>query len=219
MVASMSAADHLDPHPLDAVTEGACPATPSMGLISLLFALNVATGLPPEALQFSPATAWPRVRSRTDGIIQSESLWAMLERPIINLGHGEAVLGDVDERLRGLAVLLDVYRVIDWSGALISIGVVSADPALPGGTSTSDLWALAQEARVGCGIEHWTHDGIGDAACLANFGKTMQLVWMRGDRLATVSVSCIDGGQHWMRHAVRSVATLVDNQLRASAAT
>ena len=35
--------------------------------------------------------------------------------------------------------------------------------------------------------------------------------------LATVSVSCIDGGQHWMRHATRAVAGLIESRLRSPA--
>jgi hypothetical protein len=186
-----------------------------MGIVPLLFAVNVATGLPPQALQFSPTRAWPTIRPRTHGIIEAPGLAVMLGRPVMELGRGCVVLGDVDERLRGLLVSLDVFRVIDWSGALVSIGVVRSDPVTPGGTSIADLWTLAREAIVQHGIEYSAYGGVGDAAFLANFGKTVQLAWMTGDRLATVSVSCIDGGQHWMRHATRAVAGLIESRLRS----
>jgi hypothetical protein len=60
--------------------------------------------------------------------------------------RGRVKLGDIDERLGGLVVSLDVLRTIEGGGALIGVGIVRPDPTWCGapGATPGDLWTLAR---------------------------------------------------------------------------
>jgi hypothetical protein len=102
------------------------------------------------------------------------------------------MLGEVDDRLGGLVLSVDVFRVIEGGGALVGVGVIGPDPTLGGasGATPGDLWALARQALTRDGIVHEPQSGIGQDAFLATYGQgTAQAAWVTGNRVATTSVA------------------------------
>ncbi len=195
-------------------TEGATAHTP--GLLTLLFELSLAVALPPAAILAPPTAVRPAVHSDPHAILNARELAAVLDRPTTEVGRGRVALGEVDRRLRGLVVWLDVFRVTDRSGALVCLSVVRPDPAASedGGATTADLWALAWEALVRHGVAGQRLGGLGDDAFLAvHRGKTAQVAWVAGDRLATASVTCLAGGNEWAIEAARGIAVVAEDYL------
>ena len=51
----------------------------------------------------------------------------------------------------------------------------------------------------------------GDDAFLAMYhGTTAQVAWMAGGRLATASVTCLAGDEHWAIAAAHAIAAFLD---------
>jgi hypothetical protein len=204
----------LRPTPVDEVGR---TTTLTAGLETLLFALSLVTALPPAAMLAQPCAALPVVRSNPRALLSPIELATVLGRPTAEVGRGRVELREIDSRLHGLAVSLNVFRVTDGSGALISLSVVGPDvtASSDGGATTADLWALTCEAllrhSVGCEYQ----DGVEYDAILVLYGGiTAQLVWLAGDRLATASVTSLDSEEAWMIEAARSIAVLLDRRLR-----
>src|SRR5437870_3058194 len=87
------------------------PVGRTRGLVPLLFALNFATALPPAALLFPANGPCPRVRPGSAAVLSAPDLAMLLGRPTIEIGSGRIELSDVDARLGGLDVWLDVFQV------------------------------------------------------------------------------------------------------------
>jgi hypothetical protein len=189
------------------------PVVRAAGLVPLLFALNFAIALPPDAIIPPPDVAWPRVHPRCHAIVSAIDLAAALERPTRSVGCGRIMLADVDQRLRGLTVSLEVFRVIDGGGALVGVGVVTADRAANGGTTVADLWKLARQVLVNQAVDCFPPDGGGDDTFLAEYGSTVQGAWLAGDILVTAGVTGPDGERAWRIQAARSIALIVRDHL------
>jgi hypothetical protein len=198
------------------------------GLVTPLFGLSLATALPPAAMFAPPGGGRPVVKSDPHTILNPMDLAVVLDRPTAEVWRGRVALGEIDERLGGLEILLYVFQVTDGSGALVCLSAVRPDPAAPGdgGATPADLWKLACEALVRYDIAYEWHVGIGDDAFLVVYGGvTAQVAWVTVDRLATVSVTCLAGEQGWAVEAVRSIAILandylaIEHRLRQSSAS
>ncbi len=186
------------------------------GLLTLLFELSLGVGLPPAAILATPTAVRPAIHSDAHAILNARELAAVLNRPTTEVGRGRVALAEIDRRLRGLVAWLDVFRVADRSGALVSLSVVRPDPDASGdgGATTADLWALAQEALIRHGVAGQRLGGLGDDAFLAvHGGKAAQVAWVAGARLATASVTCLARDNAWMVEAARSIAVLADDEL------
>jgi hypothetical protein len=192
------------------------PTGQTTGVATLLFGLSLATALPPSALLMPSNAALPVVRSDAHPILSSIDLEAALGRPTMEVGRGRVALEEVDRRMRRLVVSLAVFQVTDGSGALISLGVVTPHWTASGndGATITDLWALAREALPRHGIA-WRHSirGGGDALLVVYGGVTAQVAWLAGDRLATASVTSLDGSENWTVEAACSIAVLLDRRL------
>jgi hypothetical protein len=182
----------------------------STGLASLLFTLNFAIGLPPTAVTPPPTPAYPTVLPLPHPIVSPEGLTAVLGRPTVEIGRGRIGLGQVDTRLGGLVVSLDVFRAIDGPGALIGLSIVRPDPARPGPATVADLWRLSCAALAQHGVSTGHPGRSGDGAFLAVYGGTAQLAWRAGTGLATVSVTQLHGDPAWNLQAARSIAGFAD---------
>jgi hypothetical protein len=121
----------------------------------------------------SPNAALPAVRSDPHAILSPIELAAVLGRPTAEVGRGRVALAEIDQRLHDLVVSLDVFRVTDGSGALVSLSVVRPDQTASGasGATTVDLWALAREALPRCGGDYEYAVGVGDDALLMLYGR------------------------------------------------
>jgi len=204
----------LRPTPVDEVGR---TTTLTAGLETLLFALSLVTALPPGAMLAQPNAALPAVRPDPHALLNPGELTTVLGRPTVEVGRGRVELREIDPRLHGLAVSLDVFRVTDGSGALISLSVVGPDltAGSDGGATTADLWALTCGAllRHSVGCEYQV--GVEDDAILVLYGGiTAQLVWLAGACRVTASVTSLNGDEEWMIQAVRSIAVVLDRHIR-----
>jgi hypothetical protein len=192
------------------------PTGQTTGVATLLFGLSLATALPPSALLMPSNAALPVVRSDAHPILSSIDLEAVLGRPTTEVGRGRVALEEVDRRMRRLVVSLAVFQVTDGSGALISLGVVTPHRTVSGrgGATITDLWAMAREAlpRYGIALRHSIRGGD-DALLVLYGGVTAQVAWLAGDRLATASVTSLDGSESWTVEAACSIAVLLDRRL------
>jgi hypothetical protein len=116
------------------------------------------------------------------------------------------MLAGIDQRLRGLVVSLEVFRVIDGGGALVGVGVVGPYRATSGGTTTVDLWKLARQALEHHGVNYVRPGGCGDDTFLADYGRTVQVAWLTGGSLVTASVTGPDSERDWILRAARVLA-------------
>jgi hypothetical protein len=183
----------------------------------LLLGMSLATALPPTVLLSPPGAVRPVVRSDHHTSLDLTKLTAALDRPTAELWRGQIHLGEIDERLRGLEMRLQIVRVVDGSGALVHLGTVSPAPATAGVPATRpiDLWRLACEAHAQSGATYGCQAGIGETAFLAVYGGvTAQVAWLASGRLATASVTSLVWEQDWTVVAARSVAVLLDHELR-----
>jgi hypothetical protein len=200
----------------DPLDDSTLPTVLSTESPILLFGLSIATALPPAAMLAPPGLIRPAVQSNLRAILDPLELTLALNRPTADLWRGQVRLGEIDERLHGLEMLLHVVRVIDGSGALVCLSTVSPDPTARGaaGARPADLWRLACEALARHGIAHEREAGIGEAAFLAvHGGVTAQVAWLAGDRLATASVTSLAGEKAWAVDAARSLAVVLDRRL------
>jgi hypothetical protein len=184
------------------------------GLAPLLFGVGLATALPPAAILPPPDVVQPAIRADTHIALDAADLALILDRSVADLGSGRVALSQVDTRLAGLAASVRLYRVIDGggAGALVSIGLVSPDRAADSHTSTTvaKLWKLACLALTQHAIPGGYLDGLGDEAFLAMYlGTTAQIAWLVGDRLATASVTCLTGDEHWAIATAHTIAAFL----------
>jgi hypothetical protein len=180
------------------------------GLAPLLFALNFAVGLPPKAMMAPPTPRYPTVRPLPRPIVSPSGLTMILGRPTIEIGRGRITLGEVDTRLGGLTISLDVFRATEGPGALIGLGIVRPDPTRTSGTTIADLWRLSRAAMSQHGVPTAHPGRSGDGAFMAVYGGTAQLAWLAGAGLATVSVTQLHGDPVWILQAARSIAVFAD---------
>jgi hypothetical protein len=184
------------------------------GLAPLLFGLGLATALPQAAILAPPHVVQPTIHADTLPILDSTDLAMILDRSIAGIGGGRVDLGEVDARLDGLVVSVNVFRVADraGAGALVSLGIVRPDRAA-GGTTTAGLWKLACAALLQHAIPGGHLDGLGDDAFLAmHYGTTAQVAWIDGDLLATASVTCLARDEDWAIAAAHSIAAFLDRR-------
>jgi hypothetical protein len=192
------------------------PPGDSPGLLSLLFKLSMAAALPPAAIMAPASPAHPTIHRKHQTTVSVDALEGVIRRPISAPASGRVLLGEVDQRLNGLTIQLDTFRLTDEQGGLVSIGLVSADPesSYRDGATARTLWLLAHEALVTHGVpcEHLV--GIGDDAFLAlHGGCTAQVAWLTRDRLATVSVTTPRDDSQWAMSVARSIARFADEHL------
>jgi hypothetical protein len=219
MMTRLTATDTLPTLRLDLVdaTVGTTPRAAE--LAPLLFGLGLAMALPPAAILAPPQVVLPTIRSDAHAILDSVDLGVVLDRSIAGVGHGRVAPGEVDKRLGGLVVSLDVFRITGGTGpgagALVSLGTVRPDPVASGdhGATTADLWRLACAALMQDAIPGGHLNGFGDDAFLAVYGgTTAQIAWMAGDHLATASVTCLAGEESWAIEAAYSIAAFLDHR-------
>jgi hypothetical protein len=203
---------------LEPVDSPSCPTGRTASLAPLLFGLGLATALPPAAIQAPPDVVQPTIQADALAILDSADLAVILDRLIIEIGGGRVALGEVDERLHGLVISLDVFRVTGRTGrgALVTLGVVRPDRTASGdrGATIADLWALACAALAQPAIPGRRLAGLGSDAFLAVYGgTTAQIAWVTGDRLATASVTCLDGDEDGAIAVAHAIAACLDRRL------
>jgi hypothetical protein len=183
----------------------------------LLFGLSLAAALPPAAILFPTDSSLPFVRSNPYSILSPAEVGAILGRPMAEVGRGRVALGEVDRRMHRLVVALNVFQATDGSGVLVSLGVIRVDPAATtvAGVSPLDLWALAGEPLSRHGVAKDCPIRIGDRSRLIVYGGiTSQVAWLSGERLATASVTSLQGSESWVTGAACSIAVLLDRGFR-----
>jgi hypothetical protein len=186
------------------------------GMLALLFKLSLAAALPPDAIMAPPSAMGPTIHPSQAAILAAEALTTSIGRTVVAAGSGRVFLREVDQRLDGLVVRLDTYRVPDEPGMLVSIGLVTPDPehGARQRATVRDLWFLANSALITHGVPCEHVLGIGDDAFLAlHGGQTAQVAWLTTDRLATVSVTSLRGDSHWAMATARSLARLAGEHL------
>jgi hypothetical protein len=193
------------------------PATATTtGLESLLFGLGLAVALPPAAL-LSPTdvgrlTVLPTARPMLGG----GELGRIVGGTPVEVSRGRIALSEVDRRLRGLVVVLDLYRTVGAASALVSVGVVSSErPAPdPGAAAPDDLWRLARATAPRHGVVRDVQlGGCRDAMSIGYGAVTVQLVWLADDCLASVGVTSLDGDAAWIAGVARAIARHLDGRL------
>jgi hypothetical protein len=184
--------------------------------LPLLFALNFAVGLPPGALARRSATApvsgltWPRVHSSQRAVASPDAVAAILGRPLSPVGRGVVLLGEVDCRLRGLAVVLDVMRVVGATGSLITLSTVEPAGAASDDATVADLWTLARRALTDDRVRWRPLGALGQEAFLAIHDQTVQVAWLAGDRLATASMTDLHADLDDLVRLTQWIAQFVD---------
>src|SRR5690348_12300024 len=127
---------------------------PAPGMLTLLFKLSLAAALPPDAIMAPPSATGPTIHPSPAAILTVEALTTSMGRPVAAAGSGRVFLREVDQRLDGLVVRLDTYRVPDEPGLLASIGLVAPDPdhGARQRATARDLWFLANTALITHGV-------------------------------------------------------------------
>ena len=78
---------------------------------------------------------------------------------------------------------------------------------------TTDLWTLACETLPLHGVASRHPSRIGDDALLVVYGGiTAQVAWLSGDRLATASVTSLNGDDAWAIEAASAIALALDRR-------
>ena len=185
-------------------------------LPTLLFGLNLAIALPPDAIVAPADAARPVIHTLSQPIVEAGELEAVLHRPTVSVGMGRVALGEVDTRLHGLVVRLQAFRVVDGSPALITVGMVTPE-VRPGGerhATVRDLWRLTAGAIAERGIPYERLVGLGDDGFQSLPGpSTAQVAWRTGEGLATVSLTSLDGDTHALLGRARAIAARVHDLL------
>ena len=192
------------------------PSVAKATLPTLLFGLNLAIALPPDAIVPSAHVARPVIHTLSQPIVDAGDLEAVLQRPTVSVGMGRAALGEVDARLHGLVVRLQAFRVVDGSPALVTVGMVTPEVG-PGGerkATIRDLWRLATGAIAERGTPYERLVGLGDDGFQSLPGpSTAQVAWRTGERLVTVSLTTFDGDTHAALDRARAIAAWVHDRL------
>lgn len=183
----------------------------------LLFGLSLAMVLPPAAMLAAPEPVLPVVQPLDDTMLDAVELGSILGVSMQEVGRGRVALGEVDRRLHRLTVSLEVFQAHHGSGALVSIGVISVDPAATTvfGATPLDLWALAAEPLSQRGVASECPVHIGERSRMVTYGGvTTQIAWLSGERLMTASVTVLDGDEGWAIGAASAIALAVDRRRR-----
>jgi hypothetical protein len=187
---------------------------------ALYYGLSLAAVLPPAAWLPPVHGALPSIHPTTEPAIDVVTLATSLLEPVMELGRGRIALGEVDRRLGGLSLALDLFRVGDGRGALIPIGVVRRDTLTDeaGAATLADLWVLARETMPRYGRVWGCWPGPGSDAVLVRYDSaTAQIAWLGADYLATVSVTSLDGDGGQTSETVHTVARLLAARLESQA--
>ena len=190
--------------------EGECRRTTPVPPRSapLLFGLSLAAALPSAAWVPPPHSGLRAIHPTLRPILDSLELQTALGRPVAEVGRGRIALGDVDRRLHGLSLALDVLRADVGRDALVTIGVVSPDRAMiDGGATPAGLWALAREAIPWHGRSRGCRLGTAADSIVVIYGcATSQVAWLAADSLATVSVTDLDGDEEQRTELAHTLA-------------
>lgn len=164
------------------------PTTRPIVPAPLLFALGFATALPPATLR-PPAETLPTVYRLTDSTIRLDQVSASMGRPVCVAGCGEIPLDQVDARLAGLAASLEVFQAVGESSALAALSVVRPAAASRPGATVAGLWRLARAESARRSVTWERPPDPGDDAFQATYGNTIQVAWLIGGRVATVTLT------------------------------
>jgi hypothetical protein len=187
------------------------PTSQSVELAPLHFALSLAIMLPPQAIIAPRGPVEPVVRADPPAVRDAEAIEGVLGRSTTAVGSGHVFLDEVDQRLTGLMVRLNAYRVTDAPTALVSTGLVIAADTLSVGlrATARELWELAKETLDRRGQICHPVAGLGDDALLVLRGdRTAQVAWLTAGRLATVSVTSRQGDAPWAIASATTIARL-----------
>jgi hypothetical protein len=187
---------------------------------ALFYGLSLAAVLPPAAWLPPAHEALPTIHPTAHTAIDVVALATSLLEPVTELGRGRIALGEVDRRLGGLSLALDLFRVGDGRGSLIPIGVIRRDsPAgQTGGATLADLWLLARDTIPRYGRVWGCWPGPGSDAVLVRYDSaTAQIAWLGADYVATVSVTSLDGDDRQTSETVHTVARLLAGHLESEA--
>src|SRR6185503_2062068 len=95
---------------LDRADASECDTERQTGLVTMLFGLSLATALPAAGMLATAHVV--RLMLRPDAaILDPLEVAAALGWPVAEVWRGRIALGEVDERLVGLEMLLDVLQV------------------------------------------------------------------------------------------------------------
>jgi hypothetical protein len=198
------------------ITDDGPTTTPTTSAkLILLFKAGLALGIPPEAT-LPPRSGQPTVYPEPHQLLRPGDVRAALGCRATEVGRGRIAAGELDRRLHGLVLSVSVCRVVDGSGALISMGVVWSDPVTttPGSATSVDHWAIVKQAaeRPDATREHLL--GFGDDGFLwLHGGRTAVIAWLDRETVATVSVTSPPANWAWATAAVRAVAVVAAERL------
>jgi hypothetical protein len=188
--------------------------------VALLYGLSLAVVLPPGAWLPPPEYALPTIHPTAGPVLDLVAMATDLGQSVTELGCARIALGEVDRRLPGLSLSLDLFQVGDGRGALLASGVVRRDgtSAEAGGATLTDLWALAREAVPRYGLVWSCDPGAGADAILVRYGSaTVQAAWLSADYLATVSTTGLHDDHGQTIETVHTVARLLASRLESPA--
>jgi hypothetical protein len=197
------------------------PTTPvPLQSVPLLYGVSLAVALPPAAWLPPSHQAVPAISSRSCPIIATAELRTALNRPVAEAGRGYVALGDVDLRLHGLTLSLDLFRAAEGSRLLIAFGLVRSDRAISaaGGMTPTDLWRLARTEMSRHGRMGPCRLDAGADSVLVMYGSaTAQIAWLVSGFLATVSVTSLDGAERQTTELAHASACLLASRLASRA--
>jgi hypothetical protein len=208
----MLAIDTTPTRLLDLAGERRSETAVPLGSATLLYGLSLAVALPPAAWRPPPNPAVPAIHPTAGNGLDLVAMTTALLQPVTELGCARIALGDLDRRLCGLSLALDLYRVGDGRGTLVPIGVIRQVRATTeaAGATPTDLWALARAAIPRCGVVSGRRPGLGDDAIIVRYGTaTVQAAWLGADFLATVSATSLVRDDGRMIETVHTVAHLL----------
>lgn len=197
------------------------PTTPvPLQSVSLLYGLSLAMVLPPAAWLPPQNHALPAISPTPATVLAAAELQAALTRTVAEAGRGQIALREVDQRLHGLLLSLDLFRADQGRGVLIALGIVWQDRAtsVAGGATPGDLWRLAREAIPQHGRVRPAQLCAGAESLLVLYGRaTTQIAWLAPGYLATVSVTSLNGDERQATEIAYTSARLLVSRLASRA--
>jgi hypothetical protein len=181
-----------------------------------LFELGWALALPPSALMAPPSAGRPMIHTERDTILTPDEVAAALGRPTSEVARGRVSGGALDWRLDGLEVSLVVFQASGVKGELVSLSVVRPDPRMAGPRKARavDLWRLVTSTVAESAVASEHRLDLGDDGFLAlHGGRTVQVAWLDGQRVATVTVTSLAGDKAWMMESAQAIAVLMAERL------
>jgi hypothetical protein len=200
--------DYVSSAHVDVPDDGGCLTTSRLD--TFLFGLSLALALPPKAMVAPPDVFLPTILPSVAPIVTAGEVAGVLGHAAYEVGRGQVAASEIDARLDGLRISLDVLRLSGNAEALIAASVVAPDPAQPrrGLCTPHDLWALVRSTPAERGDQRFEL-GV-DTQLTLHADRTAQLVWLALDYLAAVSVThLLAEDTAWLITATRSVANLV----------